>query len=126
MQTAIFMVSAARRRGALQQQRDVGAAEAERVGQRVAHRQLALCLRHVVEVAVRVGTVEVDGRRRHLVMERQRRDAGLEAAAAPSRCPVIDLVDEMARRRAWSPNVVLIAIVSRRSLNGVEVPWALM
>jgi hypothetical protein len=58
------------------------------------------------------------------MVQRQGRDAGLEAAR--SRCPVIDLVDEIARRRAWSPNVVLIAIVSSRSLNGVEVPCALM
>ena len=46
--------------------------------------------------------------------------------AAPSRCPVMDLVEETASLRAWSPNTALMAFVSLASLNGVEVPWALM
>ena len=46
--------------------------------------------------------------------------------AAPSRWPVIDLVDEIASFAACSPNSRLIASVSSLSLNGVEVPWALM
>ena len=46
--------------------------------------------------------------------------------APPSRCPVIDLVDEIASLRACSPKQRLIASVSSLSLYGVEVPWALM
>ena len=45
--------------------------------------------------------------------------------AAPSRCPVIDLVDEIANRCACSPKQVLMASVSVGSLTGVDVTWAL-
>ena len=44
--------------------------------------------------------------------------------AAPSRCPVIDLVELIATRFAWSPNTDLMAWVSNLSLRGVEVPCA--
>ena len=46
--------------------------------------------------------------------------------AAPSVCPVIDLVELMASRYAWSPKSRLTAATSAASPNGVEVPWALM
>ena len=46
--------------------------------------------------------------------------------AAPSMWPVAPLVELTARRRAWSPNTVLIAWVSQMSPCGVAVPWALM
>jgi hypothetical protein len=46
--------------------------------------------------------------------------------AAPSRCPVIDLVELTITLYAASPSAALIAMVSARSPAGVEVPWALM
>ena len=46
------------------------------------------------------------------------------APAAPNRCPVIDLVEEMANFLAWSPKTILIALVSVLSFNGVDVPCA--
>ena len=52
--------------------------------------------------------------------------AGYQAPAAPSMWPVIDLVELTAMRRASSPNTALIALVSLRSLAGVDVPCALM
>src|SRR5438128_8219690 len=51
----------------LEEQRRVGSAEAERVRQRVLDGEVALRVRHVVEIAVGVGMIEVDGRRRHLI-----------------------------------------------------------
>ena len=48
------------------------------------------------------------------------------APAAPSRWPVMDLVELTARRAAWSPNVVWMAAVSQASFIWVEVPWALI
>ena len=48
------------------------------------------------------------------------------APDAPSRWPIIDLVEETASFLAWAPKVLLIAVVSIASLYGVEVPWALM
>ena len=45
--------------------------------------------------------------------------------AAPSKCPVMDLVELMATL-VFSPNTVFIAMVSKRSLRSVEVPWALI
>ena len=38
------------------------------------------------------------------------------ADEAPRRCPIIDLVDEIAMFRAWLPNAILIARVSIASL----------
>ena len=48
------------------------------------------------------------------------------APEAPSRWPIADLVDDTGTFAAWSPSASLIALVSARSLSGVEVPWALM
>ena len=46
--------------------------------------------------------------------------------AAPSRWPVIDLVDDTASFCAWSPNARFTAVHSAMSPSGVEVPCALM
>src|SRR3712207_8509282 len=48
------------------------------------------------------------------------------APAAPSMCPVHDLVELTLRSAACEPKTALIALVSFRSLAGVEVPCALM
>ena len=53
-------------------------------------------------------------------------NAASMAPAAPSKCPVIDLVELIARLYAWSPYILFIAIVSYLSFSGVEVPCALM
>ena len=45
--------------------------------------------------------------------------------AAPSMCPVADLVELTARRSAWSPKTARIALASFGSLSGVDVPCAL-
>ena len=55
-----------------------------------------------------------------------RRDDRLDAAAAPSRWPSWLLVELIASFFAWSPKVVLTALVSAMSPSGVLVPWALM
>src|SRR3989442_4489648 len=52
--------------------------------------------------------------------------ANSNAPAAPSRCPVIDLVEPKMSLRAWSPNTALTAAVSAASPCGVDVPCALM
>ena len=48
------------------------------------------------------------------------------APAAPSRWPVMDLVELTASLAAWSPKVVWMAAVSQASFMEVEVPWALI
>ena len=97
----------------------VRAAERERVDQHGVDLGLARLVGHVVEVAVRVGLLEVDRRRRR----RRRciaRSAGeqFSAPAAQVRCPVIDFGEQIASLCAWSPKTCLIAIVSRLSLPG--------
>jgi hypothetical protein len=47
------------------------------------------------------------------------------APAAPSRCPIADLVELTGMSAARSPRAALIAFVSAASFSGVEVPWAL-
>ena len=46
------------------------------------------------------------------------------APAAPSRCPVADLVELMLTLLKLSPNNLPIAFNSIISPSGVEVPWA--
>ena len=48
------------------------------------------------------------------------------APAAPSRCPVIDFVEDTMSVCACSPKTRLMAAVSSRSFGCVDVPWALM
>ena len=64
--------------GRAENQRAVGAAEAEGVRQRDPDRHLARRVRHVVEVALRVGVAQVDGRRRDLVAQRERGEHRLD------------------------------------------------
>src|SRR6266566_2223748 len=52
--------------------------------------------------------------------------ASSNAPAAPSKWPVIDLVEPKINLRACSPNTVLTAAVSAASPCGVDVPCALM
>ena len=47
------------------------------------------------------------------------------APAAPNRWPIADFVDDTGMADARSPKKAFSAIVSARSLSGVEVPWAL-
>src|SRR5436309_2113531 len=64
----------------LEQQRGIRAAEAERVGERILNRQLAVRVRHVIEVAAVVRHLRGDGRRGDLMATREDGDAGFEAA----------------------------------------------
>src|SRR3989441_7422030 len=52
--------------------------------------------------------------------------AASTAPAAPSMCPVIDLVDPKISLRACAPNTAFTAAVSAASPCGVDVPWALI
>src|SRR5713226_10778056 len=86
MQTMMFKHSS-RGRGelfvpALEEKRGVGAAEAERIRQRVFERGLARLVGHVVQIAFRVGVFVIDCRRQNLVAQRKHADAGLEPAGA--------------------------------------------
>src|SRR4051812_48757487 len=62
--------------------RSVGAAEAERVGERDLDLHVARGVRDVVEVAGRVRGEDVDGRRRDLVVDRERGDDGFNSAGS--------------------------------------------
>ena len=113
--------------GTAEHHRRVVAAEAVRVGERVAQRRRAARARHEVEVARGVGLVEVDGRRQEAVAQRERRSSSASIApAAPSVWPTARLgrahrepAARRRRRRVW------IAAASMPSLSGVPVPWAL-
>ena len=48
------------------------------------------------------------------------------APAAPNKCPIDDLVDDMQMRAAAFPTSRCTAPISISSPTGVEVPWALM
>src|SRR5688572_15427333 len=60
---------------ALEQQRGVGATESERIRQGVLHIDLARLVRNIVEIAVRIGCLVIDGRRNDSALHNQRRDS---------------------------------------------------
>src|SRR5258708_3079409 len=67
--------------------RAIGAAEAEGVRQRDIDFHLACRVRHIVEIAVRTRIVEVDGRRNHTVADRKQREDRLDHASASPPAP---------------------------------------
>ena len=83
--------------------------------------------RHVVEVAVGVGRVQVGGGRQHPVADRQQ--AGHRRQGARRRRsggPPSTWASWPGRRRRRSPRAIRIARVSAASLALVAVPWAQM
>ena len=60
-------------------------AEAQAVAQSVLHLHLTAHIRHIVQIALRVGLLVVDGGRRELVAEGQCGEHGLDAARAALR-----------------------------------------
>jgi hypothetical protein len=81
-------------------------------------------VRDVIEVEAFLGLLVAQCRRRDAVAQRQRATAST-APAAPSRWPIADFVDETGTRVACSPSAAFSALVSERSLSGVDVPCAL-
>jgi spermidine synthase len=75
---------------ALEQESGVRAAKSERVREGVIDRHGTPHVRHVVEIALGIGLVEVDGRRSDLMVDRQRGYARLEPAGG---------AEQMARHR---------------------------
>ena len=47
----------------------------------------ARMIRHIIQIAGRVGTLMIDGRRRHLIANRHHGDAGFQAAGAAQQVP---------------------------------------
>ena len=86
--------------------------------------QRARLVGDVVEVEPLVGLLVAERRRRDAVAQRQDRRDGLDRAGGAEQ-----VADRRLRSRttgiARSPSAVLIAIVSARSLSGVDVPCAL-
>lgn len=69
--------------------------ESERVGDTEGQIGLDCCVRSVVEVALRIRSVEVDGRRADAVTEGKHRAIASADPAAPNMCPVMDLMELM-------------------------------
>ena len=115
-----------RSRMAAEDQRGVGAAEAEAVGQRDVDLRLGL-VRHQVDRRLDRGIVEVDRRRRDLVAHRQharRSPRPRRPRRAGGRSPTWSTTSTILPA-AW-PSSRSTAPSSISSPSGVEVPWALM
>ena len=95
------------------------------IGRPPVHLQGLGLVRHVVEVHALLLLLPAQGGRGHLSRRARMVATASTAPAAPSRCPIADLVEDTGISPAWSPSASLIAFVSARSLSGVEVPWAL-
>src|SRR5580698_5866859 len=80
METRIFM----KRPSAgepLEDQASVGAAEPEGIRERILYLHGARVVRHIVEIALGVGRVEIHCGWRDLIAQRQHRDAGLQPSS---------------------------------------------
>src|SRR5471030_2655204 len=77
-------------------QRSVGAAEAEGIGQGGANFHIARGIRNEIEVALGIAIEQIRRGRRDLIAHREHRKTASMPPAAPSRWPVMDLVDETA------------------------------
>src|SRR5436853_4530581 len=73
-------LSEPRRSRTPEDERAVGAAETEGVGERDADRHPPGLVRHVVEVARRIGRAQIDGRRRNLLAECERAEYRFDGA----------------------------------------------
>src|SRR5262249_34613407 len=69
-------------RPAAEDERAVGAAKAEGIGERNVHRRLARHVGNIVQVAFRVWVFQIDGGRKDLVAQGQDGNAGFQAARA--------------------------------------------
>src|SRR6266566_4443508 len=66
----------------LENQRGVGAAKAKRIRQRELDRRFARVIRHIIQIALGIGSFQIDGGRQNLVTQRQYADACLQTAGA--------------------------------------------
>src|SRR5580704_11373449 len=62
----------------LKNEAGVGSAEPKRIGECVIDLHRARMIRYIVQIALRIGVVQVNGRWRNLVAYRKNRDAGLQ------------------------------------------------
>src|SRR5438067_1662836 len=100
----------------LEDDRRVVAAEPERVRHRHAHVCVAGFVRDVVEIALRILDLVVDGRRQLASRIASNEKIASIAPAAPRQCPVAPFVEEMGVLRALSsPSAILITRVSLAS-----------
>jgi hypothetical protein len=111
---------------AAENQRSVGAAEAEVVLQRDVDLHRPRRVGAVVQVALRILVEDVDGRRRDLVMHGEHGEYRFQAAGAAQQVTGHRLggIHHGLLRRV-DPKASLMASVSFLSPSGVEVPWAL-
>src|ERR1022692_1374406 len=72
---------------ALENQATVGPAKAETVRQRMVDLHGTRLVGNVIQVAVRIRTIVIDRRRRHLIADGEYRDAGLDSAGAAQQVP---------------------------------------
>src|SRR5712691_13315569 len=66
----------------LENQRGVGAAKTKGIRERVLDRSLARVIRDIIQIAFRVGSLQIDGGRQNLVAQREHADAPFESAGA--------------------------------------------
>src|SRR5579859_3561981 len=107
-----------------EEQADVVPTERERVGQGHADPAASRLAAHVIQIALRVGVVEVRVGGSTPRPTARALAAASTAPEAPSMCPVTALIELTAGHR--SPNTDLMALVSARSPILVLVPCALM
>src|SRR6266850_2994510 len=74
-------------RPALEEQRSVGTAEAKRIAERIFHGGFARVVRNVIQVALWILLVEVDGRGQALIAQRQNGDACFQSTRAAEQVP---------------------------------------
>src|SRR5438552_18310759 len=74
-------------RPAFENQRSIGAAKAKGIRKRVLDRRFARMIRHVVQIALRIGSFQIDGGRQNLIAQRQYANARFQTASTPEQMP---------------------------------------
>src|SRR6185312_9332622 len=100
--------------GAAEDQRRVGAAEAEGVGQGVIDFPLLRRMRHQIEVATLGGVVEIEGRRNDAVADRENRENRLDAAGG---------AEQMADRRFGRGHRELVGVIAEHALDRAQLDF---
>lgn len=87
-------------------------AEAERIAHCGVDFRLARGIRHIIQIAFRIGFCQVQGRRKNAFLDGFDAGNGFGQAAGAMRWPVADLVELIGGALSRPPNTVLTASVS--------------
>src|ERR1700737_1063381 len=92
-----------------EQQGPVCPTETERVRHGVFHLSSARLVRNVIQIAVRIGTVQIDGGGKNLIAQRQKSNSSFQSACSPQ---------QMSSHRLGRTHGQLVGVLAESPLDG--------